>query len=79
MTISPSGVASVCSGDQLELTCNSTGSLLEWQINVTSAARLYRRGITSAGGIDKETYQLQINSTVFVISRITDDDVVPLF
>ena len=30
--ISPPGIAPVCGGDQLELSCTITGSLLEWTI-----------------------------------------------
>ena len=30
VTLSPSGIVSVCQGDQLELTCNVMGSVLEW-------------------------------------------------
>ena len=30
--LSPSGITSVCNGDQIELTCNTTGSQVEWSV-----------------------------------------------
>ena len=68
----------MCGGDQLELTCNTTGSLLEWRLTVPNVARLYRIGITSDGGTAKETTQLQINTTTITFSRITNVNEVPL-
>ena len=32
MIISPLGIAPACRGDQIELSCTITGSLLEWRI-----------------------------------------------
>ena len=34
VTLSPSGVAPVCIGDQLELMCTTTGSALDWRFRV---------------------------------------------
>ena len=67
VTISPSGIASdsVCSGDQLELTCNVMGSVLEWRINVTSSSRMYRRGIRSENQNDFQTSYLMVNNINF--------------
>ena len=47
VTISPLGIASMCSRDRLEVTRNVMGSVLEWRINVTSSSRMCRRGIRS--------------------------------
>ena len=81
VTISPSGLVSVCTGDQLELICtNVTGSILEWRINVTSVAsnRIYRRGITSEDGTDAQTHRLIINTSVLIFSRISKENEIPL-
>lgn len=74
VTISPPRIASVCSGDQLELMCNVTGMLLEWnisQIDVeTGAARQFvRRSITADGPADIQTFPVEYNSTIFTFSR----------
>ena len=50
MIVSPSGVASVCSGDQLELRCTTSGSLLKWAFILTpdnAVARAYTKGLTT--------------------------------
>ena len=78
VTISPSGIVSVCSGDQLELMCNVTGSpVLEWRI---MTSQVYRRGVTSQGGADTQMSYLIIgncNST-FTFTRISDENDMPL-
>ena len=72
--LSPSEVAVVCrAGDRLELTCSTTGSLLQWSLllfNNEGALRTYTRHITS---IDKsqQMSQLTVNSSVFYFSRIS--------
>ena len=81
MTLSPLGTASVCSGDQLELTCSIMGSVLEWQINVTNASsyRIYRRPIISEGQTFTQIYHLMINKNVLLtFSRISNEGVSPL-
>ena len=78
VTLSPSRIASVCSGDQLELTCNVTGSVLEWRINVTSSARIYRRGVRSDSQTDLQTSHLMINNSILTFSRISDENGLPL-
>ena len=55
VTISPLGIASVCSRDRFEVTCSVMGSVLEWRINVTSSSRMYRRGIRSESQNDFQT------------------------
>ena len=71
--ISPSEIASVCSGDQLELMCNATGSLLEWNfshIDETGTARQFiRRGIAADGPADLQTFTVEYNSTMFTFSK----------
>ena len=76
--VSPSGVASACSGDQLELTCTTSGSLLEWAFILTpdnAVARAYTKGLTT----DTEAPEpLTINSTRFTFSRVSPPNSSPL-
>ena len=74
VTISPPRIASVCSGDQLELMCNVTGMFLEWNISridvETGVARQFvRRSITADGPADIQTFPVEYNSTIFMFSR----------
>ena len=75
MLISPPEIASVCMGDQLELMCNTTGSLLEWNLSHIDKAgtsrQFIRRGITANGEADAQMYTVEYNSTMFTISRIS--------
>ena len=68
VTLSPSGVAPVCSEDQLELMCTVTGALLQWRFS-TILGELTRT-ITSTG---PAMSQLTVLSTVFNFSRISAD------
>ena len=76
--ISPPGMASVCSGDQLELTCTTSGSILEWAfvlIPENAAPRTYTRGLT----IDTQAPEpLLINSIRFTFSRLSRPNTLPL-
>ena len=74
VTLSPSGVAPVCSGDQLELTCTVTGALLQWRFSTIRGE--LTRTVTSTG---PAMSQLTVNSTVFNFSRISaDSSVMPV-
>ena len=79
--LSPSGIASVCSGDQLELTCTLTdpGSrVLEWHFTPTTfSLSLPTRAIEAASPSDQTT-QFMVNSTWFTTSRISAEDQSPL-
>ena len=77
--LSPSGVAPVCSGDELELTCTTTRNPLQWRFSVirgdeTTATEI-RRSINSIGPV---TSNLTINSTVFNFSRISAPNSMPV-
>ena len=79
VTLSPSGVAPVCSGYQLELMCTITGELLQWKFNMirgneTTAIRITRT-ITSTRSA---MLNVTINSTVFDFSRISAHSSVPV-
>ena len=70
--ISPPQIASVCMGDQLELMCNTTGSLLEWNLfHIDTSRQFIRRGITANGEADAQVYTVEYDSTMFTISRIS--------
>jgi hypothetical protein len=77
VTLSPSGVAPVCSGDQLELTCTTTGDLLQWRFSVVrgNETTAITRTITSTGS---EMTNLTVNSTVFNYLRISDHSSMPV-
>ena len=78
--LSSSGITSVCSGDQLELTCTLTdpgSSLLEWTITPTSTFMSVQRAIEAATPND-QTSHFMVNSTLFTTSRISAEDQLPL-
>ena len=79
VTLSPSGVAPVCSGDQLELMCTITGDLLQWSFSVfrgnETTAIDFRRTITPTSA---EMLQLVVDSLVFNFSRISAPDSMPV-
>ena len=76
--VSPPEGASACSGDQLELTCTTSGILLEWMFSVVPdniAARTYTKGLTTA---TEAPEPLIINSTRFTFSRLSPLNRLPL-
>ena len=78
VTISPSGVVTVCSGDQLELTCTITDSdtftILRW--NATEITGLDVAVDTSSP--TNQTRHRMINSTNITFSRISSQNSSPL-
>ena len=80
--ISPPGVAPVCDGDQLELTCTTTGSLLEWRFNVirgnATTATEFSRIILATGSASDVMSQLVVDTTTFIFSRISAEDSLPV-
>ena len=78
--ISPSGIASVCSGEHLDITCTTSGTFLRWYIrfeNENSASRTYTRTLSSMG-VASSVASLMINSTIFSFSRISTQGSLPL-
>ena len=79
VTLLPSGVVPVCSGDQLELMCTITGDLLQWSFSVfrgnDTAATDFRRTITPNSA---EMLQLTVDSLVFNFSRISAHGCMPV-
>ena len=77
VTLSPSGITSVCSGDQLELICTLTdpgSNLLEWTITPMS---FQARAIQAPTSSDQTTHYM-VNSTLFIFSRISAEKQSPL-
>ena len=78
--ISPSGVASVCSGGQLELICTVAGTFLQWSFFLfpegETMARRFFRSLHS--GSFPATSDLEVNSITFTFSRISADGSQPL-
>jgi hypothetical protein len=77
--ISP-GVASVCSGDQLVLTCTTSGKFLEWSFFLVpegeTMARRYDRILHSE--LAPATSDIEVNSITLTFSRISAEGSLPL-
>ena len=77
--LSPSGVAPVCIGNQLELMCTVTGDLLQWRFSVfrgnETSATEFTRTLTSTSSV---MANLTVNSILFHFLRISTDDSMPL-
>ena len=71
VSISPSWTASVCRGAQSELTCTTTGSLLEWSFFLVpegeATARSFARVLHSQSV--PSTSDLEVNSITFTFIR----------
>ena len=67
MIINPSEIAQVCVGDQLEFTCNITGTLLEWHYPLISSGRRHFYSISASDSAEAQKYYLIDNSTVNII------------
>ena len=82
VTLSPSGVAAVCSGDALNLTCTTTGRFLEWSFSLISenetAPLRYTRTLQSSGPNHLQTFEEIIGSITFLYSRISAESILPV-
>ena len=81
VTLSPPGVAPVCSGGQLDLMCTITGGYLQWRFSVSRGFNdlLPLRRIIQASFTDEESMtQLLVNSTMFNFSRTSAQDSLPV-
>ena len=82
-TISPSGIASACSNDQmLELTCSTEGTFLKWSINLTSSnesvnAREISRTLTGSSNERQQTTET-VNAINFTFFRSSKSGQMPL-
>ena len=79
VTISPSGIALACDGDQLELICHTTGRALEWNINVLLKDDRFKSVLDSVSPILPSHTITVINTTIkFVFTRISPPNSQPL-
>ena len=72
MILSPSDLARVCIGENLEFTCSVTGILLEWSfppLSEPQASRSYTIAITAEGPAEGQRDQLIDNSTTYQVTR----------
>ena len=79
--ISPSVVAPVCqAGDQLELTCTTSGQSHSWQLiaNPGSGAATSLRSVSSLGSTGVDAEPVVINSVMFTFSRLPGPGSLPL-
>ena len=82
VTLSPTGVAPVCNGETLNLTCNTTGRFLEWSFSLIpeneTASMKYRRILQDAGPNHLQTFGRVIGSTMFTYSRSSAENSLPV-
>jgi hypothetical protein len=73
VTVSPSGIASVCNGDSLELNCTTSGSILEWSF--APITFVYKRALSTT---NQPPEPLLIDETRFTFSRLSAANSLPL-
>ena len=88
MTVSPSGVATVCSGDQLELNCSIAKTagrfaILVWNVTLIPKSKatfmsLILPAISSDSPSDQTFHTVVSNSTNLTVSRISSQNSSPL-
>ena len=70
MTLSPSEIAQVCVGDDLEFTCNVTGILLEWVFpKLMMSQRAFTRGIAAQGPNEDQIFEVMNNNITYRFRR----------
>ena len=81
VTLVPVVVAPVCQvGDQLELTCNTTGSFLRWSLTVGNEQGMvqeHQRNINSQDE-SQQTSQVMVNSATLTFMRTSGQGISPL-
>ena len=78
VTISPSGTALVCDGDQFEFTCHIMGRVLEWDINVLVEDDRFKSVLDSVSQT-LPSHTVTVNATIkFVFTRISPPNSRPL-
>ena len=82
VTLYSEEVAAVCEvGDQLELSCNISGSFQRWIFTVGTEQGMlqeYRRNINNEGGSQLASNMIMVNSTTFTFMRTSDQGILPL-
>ena len=69
MTLSPSEIAQVRVGDDLEFTCNVTGIFLEWIFPKLMSQREFTRGIAPQGPNEDQTLEVMDNNITYRFRR----------
>ena len=78
VSISPSGTALACDGDQLELTCSLTGRVLEWNIHLLPEDDSLEYVLDSVSQI-LPPHTVIVKSTIgFTFLRVSPPDSQPL-
>ena len=78
VTISPSGIALACDGDQLQLTCHVTGRVLEWNINVLLEDDRFKSVLDSISPT-LPSHTITVNATIkFIFTRTSPPNSRPL-
>ena len=71
----------VCEGEELSLTCSTNLIILSWKTsplqNDQGPALTFMRSISSVGA-SQQASTLMVNSTFFNVSRVSDQDELPL-
>ena len=75
VTVFPSGIASVCSGDSLELNCSTSGNILEWSFGPTRTTSRYTRALSTT---NQPPEPISIDAARFIFSRLSAANSLPL-
>ena len=77
--VSPSPVAPVCQeGDQLELTCTSSGTFHRWEFTVFPENVSYTATPVTSAGTSGVSQTLTFSGSMIIFSRLSGQDVLPL-
>ena len=77
--ISPSSVVPVCqAGDQLHLTCTSSGTFHRWEFTVFPESMTYPSTPVTSAGTSGVSQTLTISSSTITFSRLSAQDSSPL-
>lgn len=75
VTLSPSEIAQVCVGNNLEFTCNITGRVLEWHFPlIMDSFRPFTHGIAASGSAEAQTLRVLDNSTTYILTRSSSEN-----
>ena len=78
LTLTPSIMTSICSGDQLLLTCNSSTDLHQWSILDPATGRTYTRLIAVPTTAVAVITPLEVQSITFSFDVISASNALPL-
>ena len=79
MEVSPSGVAPVCQeGDQLEVTCTSSGTVHRWGFTIFPENVSYTATPVTSAGTSGVSQTLTFSGSMITFSRLSGQGVLPL-